>query len=594
MLAYKVKPIKITLPIINTFKTYQKAWLRPDILAGVAVASVAVPQAMAYAGLAGAPLITGLYAALFAMIAYALFTTSRTVIVGPDAAVAALTGAAIIPLAGGDPILATALVAMLSILIGVACLIGVVGRLSFAAEFLSRPILLGYMAGLALSVISSQAPQLFGVAHAASTNFVAVVTLLATNASHFSLPIMVLSAALIGIGLLVQKYLKHVPVSLVVLVIALAASIIFDFAHDGIPVVGTIPTGLPLPHIPAVQWEHIQALFIPAVAIMFISYANTAATARSFAAKDFEHVDKTQEYAGLGIANMASGIFGGIPVAASGARTAVNHASKAKTQLSQLFGALTIVLVLVLLAPLLQFLPVCALAVIIILAVTRLFNYQELRSIWHAWHSEAILAIVTVVGVVLLGIMQGLLLAVFLAVANLIRRSAVPNDAILGVAADNSIRDMSRPPKTHTVPGIIMYRFDAQLYFGNASHFRERVLQLIDESETPVYWFLWDAETVTSVDSSAGQMLFGLIHELRARHIVFAVARMKGPVRHTIGRSNRLSRLFKKLPHYTSIGLALKDFEIVHGHTTVVDEYHHSHEKSTIHTIVKKDDDEWE
>src|SRR5664279_1028976 len=400
MLVYKVKPIKITFPIINTFKTYQKAWLRADIFAGIAVASVAVPQAMAYAGLAGAPLITGLYAALFAMIAYALFTTSRNVIVGPDAAVAALTGAAIIPIAGGDPILAAALVALLSLMIGVACLIGVVGRLSFAAEFLSRPILLGYMAGLALTVIASQAPQVFGVAHAASTNFSAVVILLASSVAQFSVPIMILSASLVVIGLLVQKYLQRIPASLVVLVLAIIVSVIFDFAHNGIPIVGNIPTGLPLPRLPGVGLGNIQELFIPAIAIMFISYANTAATARSFAAKDFEHVDKTQEYAGLGFANLASGIFGGIPVAASGARTAVNYASKAQTQLSQLFGALTIVLVLVLLAPLLKFLPVAALAVIIILAVAKLFNYQELKSIWHAWHSEAILAIVTVIGVV--------------------------------------------------------------------------------------------------------------------------------------------------------------------------------------------------
>jgi SulP family sulfate permease len=212
-------------------------------------------------------------------------------------------------------------------------------------------------------------------------------------------------------------------------------------------------------------------------------------------------------------------------------------------------------------APLLRYLPQSALAVIIIIAVSKLFDYKELKSIWHAWRSEAILAIVTVIGVTLLGVLQGLLLAVLLAMANLIRKSAFPNDAVLGMAKDGSLRDSGRPPKTHPIPGIIIYRFDAPLYFANANYFKERVLRLIDESETPVTWFLWDAETITSIDSTAGLMLLGLIRELKRRNIIFAVARLKGPIRSVVHHTHRLNRALQQSPHYPSLGDALDVFE---------------------------------
>lgn len=548
-------------PILKTLKTYKKSWLRMDFVAGAAVAAVAVPQAMAYAELAGAPLIAGLYAALIAMLVFALFTTSRQVIVGPEAAMAALTGATVIPLAAGNASVAAALVAILAIMIGLACLIGMIARLGFLTEFLSRPILLGYMAGLAVTVIATQAPKLFGLVAPASSQLLGVIVFLISNIPSISVPTMTFSLIMIVLGIIVQKYFKRVPVSLVLLVVAVSSSMILKLSDLGIQTIGTIPTGIPIPSLPGVSLSDIENLVVPAIAIALVGYANTIATARSFAAKKYEHVDSPQEFMGLGFANMASGAFGGIPVSASGSRTAVNASSKAKTQVSQLFGALIILIVLIALAPLFKYLPVSALAVIIIMAVSKLFDYKELKSIWHAWRSEALLAIATLVGVVVLGILQGLLLAVILAIANLLRRSAIPTDAVLGVAEDGSIRDMSRPPKTEAVPGIIMYRFDAQLYFGNSNHFRDRVLQLIDESDEPVEWFLWDAETVSSIDSSSGQMLLGLIKELHAKDITFAIARMKGSVRSTVNKTNRLSRALQRCPHYPSIGMALGAYQ---------------------------------
>ncbi len=555
--------LRVSLPLLKTLKTYQRAWLSRDLIAGVTVTAVAIPQAIACAQLAGAPLTAGLYAALVAMIVFALFSSSRHVILGTDSAVAALAGATIFPLAHGHAGTAAALVAILSILIGCACLVGVVARIGFIAEFLSRPILLGYMAGLALTVIAFQAPKLLGIHASGRINFISNISYFFGHLGAANGATIVLSLVLVAVILTLQFKSSRVPASLVVLVGATLASSIFHFGSHGVATMGSIPAGLPIPRLTGISLVDIQSLVVPAVAIMIICYVNTITTTRSFAAKVNEEVRATQDFLGLGIANMASGIFGGIPVAASGTQTAVNHAAHAKTQVSQLFAALTVAITLVVLAPLLRDLPVCALAVIIIMAISRLFDFAELRSIWHAWRTEAWLAVATAVGVAVLGITQGLLLAVFLAIANLIRQSATPYDAVLGVAANGSIRDMNRPPKTTPIPGLLMYRFDAPLYFANANFFRTRVLRLIETADEPVQWFLWDAETVTTIDSTAGKMLDRLFQDLQAKQVVFAVARMKGSIRAITARSEHLSRDFEMSPHYSTLGAAIESFKSV-------------------------------
>lgn len=553
-------PISISLPLLQTIKTYQTKWLRSDIIAGVTVAAVAVPQAMAYAQLAGLPLVAGLYAALIAMLLFALFTTSRFAIVGPDAAMAALTGAAVIPVAGGDPARYYSLVSVLAVLIGIICIFALFARLGVIAEFISRPILLGYMGGLALAVIASQVPKLFGITIPPEGNFFTTIWYILTNLSQANWPTMLFSTTVLAGAILIQRYAKKIPMSLVVLVGAIAVSFILSLEDFGINVVGVVPTGLPLPVLPSLRILDLQSLVIPALMIALVSYANTIATERSFALHQKEDLETPQEFFGLGVANIGSGIFGGLPVAASGARTAVNHTSKAVTQVAQLFGAITIAIVLLFLAPLLGYLPQSALAVIVILAVKGLFNYKEFKSIWHAWHTEALLAIVTLIGVTVLGIFQGLLLAILLAIINLVRKTTIPKYAVLGIAENGAVRDMSRPPKTHGLPGMIIFRFDAPLIFINASYFRDTVNELIDSASDPVVWFLWDAETITEVDSTAGQMLVVLMRSLKARGITFAIARMKGPIRQTVGKSRRLSRAISATPHFTSMGLAIEAF----------------------------------
>ncbi len=553
------------LPIINTLRDYSRSFFRLDLLAGATVAAIAIPQAMAYAQLAGAPVAMGLYATFIGMLLFAIFSTTKHVVVGPDAAMAALTGATLIPLANNNPSHYMALVALLAILIGLACLIAVAAKLSFLSEFLSRPILLGYMTGLGLAVIASQAPKLFGLPALAKSNFFSSIFNILSNIVRVHPATLMLSVFLGFACFLMIRFLPKVPVSLVVLLACIFLSWLLNFKGLGIAVVGTIPSGLPLPHIPDVSFFDVQNLFIPAFAIMMVSYANTITTARSFAAKNNDHINSAQELTALGISSIGTGLFGGIPIAASGVRTAVNEQNKAVSQVSQLIAAAVVGLALLFLTPILKYLPQPALAVIIIIAVLKLFNISELKSIWHAWHAEALLAIATVVGVTILGIFQGLLLAILLAVVNLVRKSAFPTDAVLGVAADGSIRDKKRPPKTESIPGIVMYRFDAPLYFGNSEYFRQRVLNLVDSSDD-IRWFLWDAETITSIDSTAGAMLLGLIREMKDRKITFCISRLKGPVRSTINRTNRLSNAFKSIPHYPSMGKALSAFEQESAH----------------------------
>ena len=554
-------PQFVSVPIVKTIRSYSRSLLRHDVVAGVTVAAIAVPQAMAYSQLAGVPLTSGLYAALVAMVVFAVFTTTKAVMAGPDAALAALTGASLLPLLNGDPRHAVTLVALFSLLIGIASMVAIAGKLGFIGEFLSRPILLGYMAGLALAVIASQAPKLFGMSSVPRSNFFATIVHIASHLGSVHLPTICFSAALLLLGYVVIKYLPSVPVTLFLLVLSLLASWLFGLKNSGIAVVGVVPSGLPLPALPRFTMYDIQTLFVPALAVMMISYANTIATARSFASRSNDVIEPRQEFFALGVSNLASGLFGGMPVGASGARSAVAHQSNAATQMTQLFGALTIGLVLLFFAPLLRILPLASLAVIIIMAVSKLFDIDEMRSIWRAWRAEAGLVVITMLGVTILGIFQGLLLAVLLAIGNLIRSSAFPNDAVLGVAKNGAIRDMSRPPKTEKIEGIVMYRFDAPLYFGNANFFRERVLQLV-EAEPSTRWFLWDAETITSIDSTGGAMLLGLIRELRARHVTFCIARLKGPIRRTISHTNRLSRAYQATPHFANMGDALEAFKL--------------------------------
>ncbi|HMS23646.1 MAG TPA: SulP family inorganic anion transporter [Candidatus Saccharibacteria bacterium] len=540
-------------------RSWRKKQLPTDFLAGLTVAAIAIPQSMAYTQLAHVPISTGLYTALVAMIAYGLFTSSKRVIVGPDTAMSIMTGAAITPLIVGNPESATFYAVILATLVGGFCIIGAKLKLYYIAEFLSRPILLGYLMGVAIVIISDQIPKMFGLA-IGGENAVHNLYQLSIQIPNAHTLTMILSISLLVIGLLLKKLLPKIPIAILLLVIASVASMIYGFAELGVTNVGNIPAGLPNLDVPKMSFDSMQTLLFPAGAIALVSFADTIATARSFASKNHEDVSTNQELTSLGIANLAVVPVGGMPVSASGSRTAVNDNLKAKSQFSQLYASGIIALVLIAFSEYLSYIPKFALAVIIILSAYTLFDFKEVKSIWRGWRSEAILAFITAGGVAFLGILPGLGLAIALAVANLVRRSAFPHDAVLGVSEDGlTFRDRSRPPKTFDIPGLIIYRFDAPLYFGNANYFKNRILDLVNESSEKINWFLLDAESISSIDSTGAKTIKSILHELNHRDIGFATARLKGPIRDTL-RSTHLGTKIENRPHFPSIGKAYEEY----------------------------------
>lgn len=541
------------------FKSWKTKKSPTDLIAGLTVASIAIPQSMAYTQLAHVPISTGLYTALIAMIAYGLFTSTKRVIVGPDTAMSIMTGAAIMPLIVGRPDSATFYAVVLAFLVGVFCIVGARLKLYYMAEFLSRPILLGYLMGVAAVIISDQIPKLFGL-NIGGENAVHNLYQLVNQISGTHALTVFLSFSLLIIGLILKKLLPKMPVAILLLLIASVASMVYGFAELGVANVGNVPAGLPNLDIPKIGFGTIKALLLPAGAIALVSYADTIATARSFASKNHEDISSNQELTSLGIANLAVVPVGGMPVSASGSRTAVNDNLKAKSQFAQLYAAVIIAIVLIAFSQYLSYIPKFALAVIIILSAYTLFDFEEIKSIWRGWRSEAILAFITAGGVALLGILPGLALAIALAVANLVRRSAFPHDALLGVSEDGlTFRDSTRPPKTFEVPGLIIYRFDAPLYFGNASYFKDRVHNLIDNSEQKINWFLLDAESISSIDSTGAKTIKIVMRELSDKNIGFATARLKGPIRDNLRRTH-LGAKIENRPHFPSIGKAYEAY----------------------------------
>lgn len=541
------------------FSSWRRDDLPTDLLAGLTVAAIAIPQSMAYTTLAGVPVSVGLYTALVSMIVYALYTSSRRVIVGPDTAMSIMAGVAIAPFVVGKPELAGFYVMVLAGIVGVLHIIGSQLKLYYIAEFLSRPILLGYLVGVALVIMSDQIPKMLGLSVGGENvwyNLLGIVR----GWELINPATVLLSLGLIVVGLVLRKLAPKIPTAIVLLVLATVASAVLDFSQFNIATVGNVPAGLPKRVVPSVNWDTIKELLLPAVAIALVSYADTIATARSFAAKAREDVSSEVELTSLGLANLAMVPVGGMPVSASGSRTVVNDSMGARSQFAQIYGALVIALVLVLFSSYLRYIPKAALAVIIVLSAYKLFDFDELDAIWRGWRSEAALAIVTALGVSILGILQGIGLAIALAVLDLIRRSAFPHDAILGVSEDGmTFRDSSRPPKTYDTPGLIIYRFDAPLFFGNANYFHDRVKKLVSKSYEPVRWFLLDAEAISSIDSTGAKMLKSLLFELEEMGIVFATARVKGPIRDTLRKTGLGARLENR-PRFASIGKAYEAY----------------------------------
>ena len=533
------------LPGFRTLREYQIAWLRHDILAGLVLTTMLVPVGIAYAVASGLPGIYGLYATIVPLIAYALFGPSRILVLGPDSSLAAVILAVILPLSGGDPQRAVALAAAMAIVSGVVCILAGIARLGFITELLSKPIRYGYMNGIALTVLISQLPKMFGFSIESEgplTNLWSIATSIVDGKSNWIT--FAVGAATLAVILLLKGN-KRIPGILIAVVGATVAVGVLDLgASAGVSVLGALPQGLPAFAIPWITREDLVPVLIGGCAVALVSFADTSVLSRVYAARTRSYVDPNQEMAGLGFANLAAGFFQGFPISSSSSRTPVAEAAGSKTQLTGIVGALTVALLLMVAPNLLQHLPNAALAAVVIASAIGLIEVTDLRRIYRIQRWEFWLSIVCTIGVAVFGAIEGIALAIVLAVIEFLWDGWRPYSAVLGQPDGvKGYHDIQRYPQASLIPGLVLFRWDAPLFFANAELFNDRVLDAVAASPTPVRWLVVAAEPVTSVDVTSADVLAELDETLHAAGIKLCVAEMKDPVKDKLKRFGLFARL---------------------------------------------------
>ena len=520
--------------IAPSLSGYQARWLSKDLVAGLVLSALLVPQGMAYAELAGLPPVTGLYTSMLCLIGYAILGPSKILVLGPDSSLGPMIAATILPLvaADGDPARAVLLASCLAILTGALMIVAGIGKLGFVADLLSKPTILGYMNGLALTIIVGQLPKFLGFSVDADTFLgdVAGVWQGIVNGEVVATAALVGTITLITI-LVLTRWLPKVPAVLVAVVLAIVISIAFDLAAKGVKVVGPLPEGLPSFTLPVVGLTDLGILIVGAFGIALVALTDTISTATSFADRQGELVDGNREMIGIGASNVAAGLFQGFPVSTSGSRTAVAEQSGSKTQLTGVVGAIMIGLMLVFFPSLLADLPQPALGALVIAAALSLADVAGVRHLYRRRRAEFWLSMAAFLGVALLGVLPGIVIAIALSVGNVFRRIWMPYRTTLGkVDGIPGLHDVSNYPQAHVLPGCPVYRFDAPLIFANTGTFRNEIHRLAAADPRPT-WIVIAAEPVTDIDTTACDMLEDLVPELEARgtHLVFA--ELKDPVR---------------------------------------------------------------
>jgi high affinity sulfate transporter 1 len=554
------------LPGLQTAKSYQAAWLVQDLTAGLVLAAMLVPVGIAYAVASGLPGIYGLYATIVPLLVYALFGPSRIFVLGPDSALAAVILGVIVPLSAGDPQRAVALAGAMALVSGAVLILAGATRLGFVTELLSKPIRYGYMNGIALAVLISQLPNLLGFRIEAEGP---LRSLTAIGAAIFDGKIN-WAAFAIGAGtlavILALRGSRRWPGILIAVVAATAAVAAFDLsARNGVAVLGPLPEGLPSFAIPLIQYNDIVPVLIGGCAIAMVSFADTSVLSRSYAARTGSHADPNQEMVALGAANFATGFFQGFPISSSSSRTPIAEAAGARTQLTNVVGALAIALLLVVAPNLLRHLPTAALAAVVIAAAISLFEIADLKRIYRIQRWEFWLSIACFVGVAVLGVIPGILLAIAIAVIEFLWDGWRPHFAVLGRAPGvKGYHDITRYPDALRIPGLVMFRWDAPLFFANAELFKEHVLRAVAASPTPVRWFVVAAEPVTSVDVTAADMLAELDRTLHDQGIELCFAELKDPVKDKLKRFELFAHFGESAFHPT-LGAAVKRYLETHS-----------------------------
>lgn len=515
------------MPGLKNFTRYDRSWLHNDLGAGLSVAAIALPVGIAYADLAGVPAVIGMYSAIFPLLAYALFGSSRQLMTGPDAATCIIVAASLGPLAGGDPERYLALMVVLSLMTGILFVFAGFSRLGFIANFLSQPILTGYLNGIALIIIVGQLQKLFGYSGEAEEFFPKLAEFV-DKFNHSHLPTLVLGLSLLTVLIALRRIAPKLPAALIVVIVGIAVVMMLGLDQSGVAILGSVPAGLPSFHFVAFEPGTYTLLLDDAAGIALVSFTSGVLTAKSFARRNRYEIDTNQELIAFGSCNIVSGLAQGFPVTGADSRTAVNNAMGGKTQLVGIVAAGSMLLVLFFLTEPLGYVPTAALAAVIMVSAVGLFDYKELRDLYEISHRELLLSIGTTVGVLILGVLPGVLLAVALSLFWLLTVTSRPHDAVLGrVKGIKGFHDIEDYPEATTIPGLILYRFDANVVFYNADHFRDRVRAAIAAADTPVEWVVIDASSINVVDITAVQKFDELREELSAQDIVLATARSK-------------------------------------------------------------------
>jgi len=549
------------LPGVQVLRQYEMAWLRQDLMAGFVLTTMLVPVGIAYAVASGVPGIYGLYATIVPLLAYAVFGPSRILVLGPDSALAALILAVVLPLSAGDPMHAVALASMMAIVSGLLCILVGLLRLGFVTELLSKPIRYGYMNGIALTVLISQLPKLFGFSidgRGPVRDVVQIAQAILDGKAN-------LTATAVGAGtlalILLLKPFKKIPGLLIAVIAATIVVGVMNLDETAaVKVLGPLPQGLPKFALPWVSFAELSQVVIGGAAVAMVAFADTSVLSRSYAAKTKSQVDPNQEMVGLGAANLIGGLFQGFPISSSASRTPVAEAAGAKTQLTGVVGAVCVALLLVLAPNLLQSLPSSALAAVVIAAAIGMFEFADLRRIYRIQQWEFWLSIVCFVGVAVLGAIQGIGLAILIAVIEFLWDGWRPHYAVLGrVDGIRGFHDVSRYPQARLVPGLVLFRWDAPLFFANAELFKNRVNEVVAQAPTPAKRIVVAAEPVTSVDVTSADMLVELQRSLKESGVELHFAEMKDPVIDKMKRFE-LQRCFTAADFHPTVSAAVDDF----------------------------------
>lgn len=554
------------LPGLAIFKNYSLAYFGNDLLAGITLTAILVPAGMGYAQASGLPAIYGLYATVVPLLAYALVGPSRILVLGPDSTLAALVAATIIPMAGGDPDRMVWFAGMLAILAGVICLVGSYFKIGFVTDLLSKPIRYGYMNGIALTVLVGQTPKMLGFAASGDDIFMQVRSLfLGVLHSQANWVAIVISAACLFVILGCKRWFPRVPGILIAVVAA--TLVVWEFQLESVSelaVVGMLPRGLPGWHFPMVSVADLRTLLPGAFAIAVVSFADLSVLSRNYAHKYKTVVDANRELYALGVSNILTGLFQGFPVSGSASRTPVAESAGAKTQLAGVIGAACIMLMLVTSPNWMSHLPMAALGAVVASACLSQIEVVGLIRLYRLRRSEFVSSVVCFVGVLLLGAIEGIFVAVGVSLLAFVWRAWRPYDAVLGrVDGLKGYHDISRHPEANRIPGLVLFRWDAPLFFANSAVFQEHVLNAVATAPTPTKWIVVAAEPVTDIDLTAADMLAELDEALHDSGMELCFAELKGPVKDRLKRYG-LFESFGTQNFFPTLGQAVDHYLALH------------------------------